>query len=145
MNVTETTYTAVVTATGEGRNGGRAVSDDASLDVTLAIPKTMGGAGGATNPEQLLAAGWASCFLGAVKRVAAREKVALKDLAVVADITLHHDQEADQFFLSAALHLELTGVDQQTADGLGAGAHQICPYSKATRGNIPVTIDATVA
>jgi Ohr subfamily peroxiredoxin len=143
--VTETTYTAVVTATGEGRNGGRALSDDGLLDVTLAIPKTLGGAGGATNPEQLLAAGWASCFLGAVKRVAAREKVAVKDLAVIADITLHHDLDADQFSLSAALHLELSGVDQQTADELGAGAHQICPYSKATRGNIPVTIDAAIA
>jgi Ohr subfamily peroxiredoxin len=143
--VTETTYTAVVTATGEGRNGGRTLSDDGLLDVTLAIPKTLGGTGGATNPEQLLAAGWASCFLGAVKRVAAREKVAVKDLAVIADVTLHHDLEADQFSLSAALHLELSGVDQQTADELGAGAHQICPYSKATRGNIPVTIDAAVA
>jgi osmotically inducible protein OsmC len=143
--VTETTYTAVVTATGEGRNGGRALSDDGLLDVTLAIPKTMGGSGGATNPEQLLAAGWASCFLGAVKRVAAQKKVPVQNLAVIADVTLHHDKQLDEFVLSAALHIELSGVDQQTADELAAGAHQICPYSKATRDNVPVTIDATVA
>jgi lipoyl-dependent peroxiredoxin len=142
--VTETTYTAVVTATGEGRNGGRALSDDGLLDVTLAIPKAMGGAGGATNPEQLLAAGWASCFLGAVKRAAAQKKVPVQNLSVIADVTLHHDKQLDEFVLSAALHIELSGVDQQTADELGAGAHQICPYSKATRDNVPVTIDATV-
>jgi osmotically inducible protein OsmC len=142
--VTETTYTAVVTATGEGRNGGRALSDDGLLDVTLAIPKAMGGAGGATNPEQLLAAGWASCFLGAVKRVATQRKVPVKNLAVIADVTLHHDKRLDEFSLSAALHVELGGVDQQTADELGASAHQICPYSKATRDNVLVAIDATV-
>ncbi|MFF0291228.1 Ohr family peroxiredoxin [Streptomyces sp. NPDC005262] len=139
----ETKYTAVVAATGEGRNGGRAASNDGLLDLTLAIPKELGGAGGATNPEQLLAAGWASCFLGAVKITAAKRKVTLKDLAVVAEVTLHHQHETGDYGLSAVLHLELGGVDQQTAEELGAGAHRICPYSKAL--NIPVTIDATVA
>ncbi|KUJ38075.1 Ohr family peroxiredoxin [Streptomyces sp. NPDC093228] len=137
----ETNYTAVVTATGEGRNGGRAASSDGLLDVTLAIPKEFGGNGGATNPEQLLAAGWASCFLGAVKITAAEKKVALQDPAVVAEVTLHHD--AGDYHLSAVLHLELSGVDQSTAEELGAGAHLICPYSKAL--DIPVTIEATVA
>ncbi|MEV8609196.1 organic hydroperoxide resistance protein [Amycolatopsis sp. NPDC051373] len=141
--MTETTYTAVVTAAGEGRNGGRATAADGSLDVTLAIPKELGGNGGATNPEQLLGAGWASCFLGAVKIVAAQKKVKLADLAVDADITLHN--ESADFWLSAALHLEVSGVDQTTAEELGHAAHQICPYSKATRGNVEVTIDATVA
>lgn len=139
----ETKYTAVVAATGEGRNGGRAASSDGLLDLTLAIPKELGGAGGATNPEQLLAAGWGSCFLGAVKITAAKKKVTLKGLAVVAEVTLHHTHETGDYSLSAVLHLELSGVDQQTAEELGAGAHQICPYSKAL--NIPVTIDATVA
>ncbi|MGY5034192.1 Ohr family peroxiredoxin [Streptomyces sp. 900116325] len=139
----ETKYTAVVAATGEGRNGGRAASSDGLLDLTLAVPKELGGAGGATNPEQLLAAGWGSCFLGAVKITAAKKKVTLKDLAVVAEVTLHHTHETGDYSLSAVLHLELSGVDQQTAEELGAGAHRICPYSKAL--NIPVTIDATVA
>lgn len=141
--MSETTYTAVATATGEGRSGGRTVTNDGILDLTLAIPKELGGNGGATNPEQLLAAGWSSCFIGATKRAAAARKIKLDDLAVIAEITLHH--ENDDFWLSAVLHLEVSGVDQQTATELGNAAHQICPYSKATRGNIEVTIDATVA
>ncbi|MFD8384545.1 organic hydroperoxide resistance protein [Streptomyces sp. NPDC059679] len=138
------TYTAVVTATGEGRNGGRVAADDGLLDTTLAIPKELGGAGGATNPEQLFAAGWAACFMGAVRRVAAERKTGLKGVAVTAAVTLRHD-DADEFGLSAVLRVELSGVDQRTAEELGAGAHQVCPYSKATRGNIPVTIEATAA
>ncbi|MFG1815959.1 organic hydroperoxide resistance protein [Kribbella sp. NPDC049174] len=138
-----TSYTAVATATGEGRNGGRTFTSDGLLDVTLAVPKEFGGKGDATNPEQLFAVGWSSCFLGAVKRAAAARHIRLADLAVIAEVTLHH--EDDDFSLSAVLNLEVSGVDQQTADELGAAAHQICPYSKATRGNIPVTITATVA
>lgn len=141
--MTETPYTAVATATGEGRNGGRTTTDDGLLDVTLAIPKELGGNGGATNPEQLFAVGWASCFLGAVKRAAQQRKVRPTDLAVVAEVTLHNAD--NEFWLSAALHVEATGVDQATADELVTAAHQICPYSKATRGNIEVTLDATVA
>ncbi|MEU5696230.1 Ohr family peroxiredoxin [Actinosynnema sp. NPDC020468] len=141
----EITYTAVATSTAEGRNGGRATSDDGVLDLTLAVPAALGGAGGGTNPEQLFAAGWASCFIGAVRRVAGEKKVRPTDLAVVAEVTLHHDTEAGEFTLSAALHLEASGIDQATADELVAGAHQVCPYSKATRGNVEVTLDATVA
>lgn len=141
--MSETTYTAVATATGEGRSGGRTVTNDGILDLPLAIPKELGGNGGATNPEQLLAAGWASCFIGAIKRAAAARNIRLDDLAVIAEITLHH--ENDDFWLSAVLHIEVSGVDQRTATELGDAAHQICPYSKATRGNIEVTIDATVA
>ncbi|MEV0701971.1 organic hydroperoxide resistance protein [Saccharopolyspora sp. NPDC050389] len=140
----ETTYTAVATSTAEGRNGGRAISDDGVLDVGLAVPKALGGAGGGTNPEQLFAAGWASCFVGAVRRVAGEKKVKLTDLAVIAEVTLHHDTDAGEFKLSAALHLEASGIDQATADELVEGAHQVCPYSKSTRGNIEVTLDATV-
>ncbi|MEU4099032.1 Ohr family peroxiredoxin [Streptomyces sp. NPDC026673] len=141
--MTETNYTALVTATGGGRDGGRAASDDGLLDLTLAVPKEFGGNGGATNPEQLLAAGWASCFLGAVKITAAKRKVRLQHLAVAAEVTLHHRHETEDYSLSAVLHLEVGGVDQKTAAELGAGAHRICPYSKAL--DIPVTIEATVA
>jgi Ohr subfamily peroxiredoxin len=136
------TYTGVVTVTGEGRNGGRAEAVDGLLETSLAIPKEFGGAGGATNPEQLLAAGWGACFLGAVRRAAAERKVTLVCTAITVEITLTHGDDGE-FGLSAVLDLALGGVDQDTATELGAAAHQICPYSKATRGNIPVVINAT--
>ncbi|WP_432947070.1 organic hydroperoxide resistance protein [Kribbella sp. CA-253562] len=136
-------YTAVATATGENRAGGRTFTDDGLLDVTLQVPKELGGPGGGTNPEQLFAVGWSSCFLGAVKLVAAQRKLPVKDLAVVAEITLNAD--GGEFDLSAVLHVEASGIDEQTAVELGQAAHQVCPYSKAVAGNIPVTIDATVA
>lgn len=141
--MSDSLYTAIATSTGDGRAGGRAATNDGVLDVTLAIPREMGGPGGATNPEQLFAAGWASCFHSALKAVAAGEKVAVADSAVVAEVGV---QPTDQggFTLSAALHVELGGVDQATADRLVEAAHAVCPYSNATRGNIPVTVDATV-
>ncbi|UBU14897.1 organic hydroperoxide resistance protein [Nonomuraea gerenzanensis] len=137
-------YTGVVTVTGEGRNGGRIQADDGMLDTTLAIPKELGGAGGATNPEQLFAAGWGACFLGAVRRAAAQRKIKLTSTAITVEATLNHGEDGE-FGLSAVLNLELGGVDQPTAEELGAAAHQLCPYSKATRGNIPVTINAKAA
>ncbi|MFJ4368455.1 organic hydroperoxide resistance protein [Streptomyces chartreusis] len=135
-------YTAVVNVDGEGRNGGRVRSEDGILQTTLAIPKEFGGAGDATNPEQLFAAGWAGCFLGAVRRAATERKVRLSSTAITAEVTLHHGDDGE-FGLAAVLNVELGGVDRETAAELGAAAHQICPYSKATRGNIPVTINAT--
>ncbi|MCK2220363.1 Ohr family peroxiredoxin [Actinomadura sp. ATCC 31491] len=138
------TYTGVVTVTGEGRNGGRAAADDGLLDTTLAIPKEFGGAGGATNPEQLLAAGWGACFLGAVRRAAAERGVRLTSTAVTVEVTLTHGDDGE-FGLGAVLNLELGGVDERTAAELGEAAHRICPYSKATRGNIPVTVRASAA
>ncbi|MET9149115.1 MULTISPECIES: Ohr family peroxiredoxin [unclassified Streptomyces] len=138
------TYTARVDVTGEGRNGGTARSEDGLLEHTLAIPKELGGAGGATNPEQLLAAGWAACFLGALRRAAATRRIRLTSTTITAEITLTHGDDGE-FSLSAALHPALGGVDQTTAQELAHAAHQICPYSKATRDNIPVTIDATTA
>ncbi|PWC06449.1 organic hydroperoxide resistance protein [Mycetocola zhujimingii] len=136
-------YTAVATSTGDGRAGGHTVSSDGLLDVTLAIPTEMGGPGGATNPEQLFAAGWASCFHSALKSAAAARKITFTDSAVVAEVGLQ-PTDGGGFSLSAALHIELGGVDQATADSLVEAAHAICPYSNATRGNIPVTLDATV-
>jgi Ohr subfamily peroxiredoxin len=135
-------YTAVVSVSGEGRNGGRVRSDDGVLETTLAYPKELGGAGDATNPEQLFAAGWGACFLGALRLVAAQRKVKLTSTAITTEITLKEDQNGG-LGLVAVLNVELGGVDQQTATELGDAAHQTCPYSKATRGNIPVTIHAT--
>ncbi|WP_042430929.1 Ohr family peroxiredoxin [Streptacidiphilus anmyonensis] len=135
-------YTGVVTVTGEGRNGGQVAASDGHLTTALAIPEELGGAGGATNPEQLFAAGWGACFLGAVRRAAAERNVRLTSTAITVEATLTHGDDGE-FGLSAVLNLELGGVDQETAVVLGNAAHQICPYSKATRGNIPVTVNAS--
>ncbi|SDN11500.1 Ohr family peroxiredoxin [Streptomyces wuyuanensis] len=134
-------YTTVVNVTGEGRNGGRVLSDDGLLDTTLSHPKELGGAGTATNPEQLFGAGWAACFLGAVRIAAAERKVKLTSTEINAEITLQHGD--DGYSLAAVLNLELGGVDDARAAELADAAHQICPYSKAIRGNVPVTIHAT--
>ncbi|MGW7572000.1 organic hydroperoxide resistance protein [Streptomyces tendae] len=138
------TYTAVVSVDGEGRNGGRVHSSDGLLETSLAVPKELGGAGTATNPEQLLAAGWAACFLGALRRAATLRKIKLTSTTITAEITLTHGDDGE-FNLSATLNPTLGGVDQNTATELAHAAHQICPYSKATRDNIPVTINATAA
>lgn len=141
----DTLYTAVATATGDGRAGGRAVSDDGQLDVTLAVPRAMGGPGGGTNPEQLFAAGWSSCFHSALKMVAAQRKVPVADSAVVAEVDLVPTGDGG-FSLGATLHVELGGgVTQDVAEELAEAAHAVCPYSLATRGNIPVTVRTTVA
>lgn len=136
-------YTAVVDVDGEGRNGGRVRSSDGLLETGLAIPKEFGGAGTATNPEQLLAAGWAACFLGAIRRAAGDRKVRLTSTSIAAEITLTHGDD-DEFSLSAVLRPVLGGVDQATAEELAHAAHGICPYSKAMRDNIPVVIHAGV-
>ncbi|WP_189922561.1 Ohr family peroxiredoxin [Kitasatospora xanthocidica] len=137
-------YTAVVNVDGEGRNGGRVHSSDGLLETGLAIPKELGGAGTATNPEQLLAAGWAACFLGALRRAAADRRIRLTSTTITAEITLTHGDD-NEFTLSAVLNPVLGGVDRATAEELARAAHGICPYSKATRDNIPVTINAGVA
>lgn len=142
--MTDTLYTAIATSTGDGRAGGRALSSDNVLDLTLAVPKEMGGPGGGTNPEQLFAAGWSSCFHSALKGVAAAEKITLTDSAVVAEIGIEPNGQGG-YGLTAALHVEIADLDQETAERLVALAHQVCPYSNATRGNIDVQIDTTVA
>ena len=135
-------YTAVVDVTGEGRNGGTVRSVDGQLEHRLAFPKELGGAGDGTNPEQLFAAGWGACFLGALRRAAAQRSIKLTSTENNVEITLQQDEDGE-FSLVAVLNVRIGGVDQATADALAAAAHQICPYSKATRGNIPVTINAT--
>ena len=139
-----TDYTAVVASTGDGRFGGRATSTDGQLDLVMGIPAEVGGNGEGTNPEQLFAAGWAGCFHSAVKLIASQRKIPVQDSAVVAEVTLHQDP-VDGFSLSGVIRLELTGVTQQVAEDLAEAAHQTCPYSKATRGNIQVTVEADAA
>lgn len=136
-------YTAVATATGDGRNGHTRTSDGL-VDHDLATPTEMGGPGGATNPEQLFAAGYAACFHSALKMVARTRKVAISDSAVTAEVGIGQ-LDSGGFGLTVALHAEIGGVDQATADELVAAAHQVCPYSNATRGNVDVTLEATVA
>ncbi len=129
-------YTAKAHTIG-GRDGGSSRSSDGRLDVKLSIP---GGPGNGTNPEQLFAAGWSACFLGAIKHVALKMKVKLPvDVAIDPEVDLW--TESDGYFLKARLNVSLPGVDRQVAQAILDGAHQTCPYSKATRGNIDVEIN----
>jgi Ohr subfamily peroxiredoxin len=132
-------YTAHSTATG-GRDG-RAVSSDKHLEVKLSTPKELGGAGGdGTNPEQLFAAGYAACFLSAMKFVAAATKLALPaDAAVNAEVGIGPNDKGG-FGLAAELKVSLPGLDSAAAQALVAKAHEVCPYSNATRGNIDVKV-----
>ena len=132
-------YSTVALSTGDGRAGGRAVTDDGLLDVTLAIPTSMGGPGGATNPEQLFAAGWSSCFHSALKLVAGKAKADTTDSEVVADVSLGMLGNGG-FGLTAHLEVSLPALDKETAEQIVAKAHEVCPYSNATRGNMQVTL-----
>ncbi|TVT46223.1 organic hydroperoxide resistance protein [Amycolatopsis rhizosphaerae] len=136
-------YTAAAMSTGDARNG-HVRSSDGLLDFDLAIQKELGGAGGTTNPEQLFAAGYAACFHSALKAVARQKKIEFTDSAVSAEVGIGPN-DAGGFALTVALQVEFSGIDQQTADELVQAAHQVCPYSNATRGNIPVTVEAVVA
>ncbi|HYD95062.1 MAG TPA: organic hydroperoxide resistance protein [Noviherbaspirillum sp.] len=132
-------YKAQATATG-GRDG-RAVSSDNKLDVGLSMPKELGGPGGAgTNPEQLFAAGYSACFLSALKLVSMHAKVALPaEAAVTAEVGIGPNG-AGGFGLNAALRVSLPGIERETAQALVNKAHEVCPYSNATRGNIDVSV-----
>ncbi|GGP73493.1 organic hydroperoxide resistance protein [Streptomyces sp. L500] len=133
----EALYTAVATAT-HGREG-RAVSSDGLLDVQLALPAQLGGNGAGTNPEQLFAAGYAACFASALGLVGRQAKVDLGDAAVTAEVGI--GKEGEGFALAVTLRVELPdAVDAATGRKLVEQAHQVCPYSNATRGNIPVEL-----
>lgn len=134
-------YTARANAVG-GREG-RVTSDDGFIDLQLQLPTALGGKGGATNPEQLFAAGYAACFEGALRLVARTKGVAITSAAIAAEVDIGKD--ATSFGLAVRLHATVGGVDQATAEALAAGAHEVCPYSKATRGNIDVTVTASAA
>jgi lipoyl-dependent peroxiredoxin len=130
-------YTAEATAWG-GRDG-RVSSTDGILDLTVTPPKELGGAGGATNPEQLFAAGWAACFHSALKLVARRQKVDAHESAVTARIGLVMTEDGG-FTVNAQLEVEISDVDPDTAMALTEAAHKVCPYSNATRGNVEVEL-----
>ncbi|MFJ4657800.1 organic hydroperoxide resistance protein [Nocardia sp. NPDC088792] len=126
-------------ATSVGREG-RSVSSDGYLDLKLAQPKSVGGTGDGTNPEQLFAVGYSACFAGALQAVARNQKVDLGDTTVTADVSLHKDDETG-FGISVVLHVELPEhLQNDEGKALVEAAHQVCPYSKATRGNIPVEL-----
>jgi Ohr subfamily peroxiredoxin len=126
-------YTAKTHTTG-GRDGGRSRTSDGRLDVKLTPP---GAKGDGTNPEQLFAAGWSSCFLSAIKLEAAAAKVRLPEDAAV-DTEVDLGATDGEYLLQARLNVSLPGIDRDTAQSLVDGAHRRCPYSKAVRGNINV-------
>jgi lipoyl-dependent peroxiredoxin len=132
-------YTAEALATGEGRDG-HVRTSDGLFESDLAIPKEMGGPGGATNPEQLFAAGYAACFHSALKGVARRAKVDASGSTIASRVGIGRT-ETGGFGLSVALAVTLPGVERTLAENLVAQAHQVCPYSNATRGNIDVALE----
>ena len=133
-------YRATAISTGDGRNG-QSRTTDGMLDLKLATPREQGGPGGATNPEQLLAAGWAGCFHSSIKAVARGRGITLTDSAVTVGIGLNNQDGA--FSLSAVIDARLPGIEAGTGQELLDLAHQRCPYSKATRGNIDVQLRLT--
>ncbi|SFL45802.1 organic hydroperoxide resistance protein [Azotobacter beijerinckii] len=138
MSIENVLYVAHAEATG-GRDG-RAISNDGQLEVRLNTPKELGGAGGeGTNPEQLFAAGYSACFLGAMKFVAGREKIRLPENVKVSGSVGIGAIETG-FGIEVELRISLPGMAQESAQALIEAAHIVCPYSNATRGNIDVSL-----
>jgi Ohr subfamily peroxiredoxin len=136
----KTLYTAVSTAHG-GRDG-HVRSSDGIVDLDLRTPKEMGGPGGAgTNPEQLFAAGYAACFESAMRVVARKRKLPLADASVTGHVSFNVTDEG-KYLLSVELHGKVEGLSHEEADALMHAAHEVCPYSNATRGNIEVKLVA---
>jgi len=132
-------YQTSATSTGDGRNG-HVRSVDGVIDTGLAVPKEMGGPGGALpNPEEFFAAGYAACFHSALRGVARRAKITLTDDAITVDVGVGPDDEGG-YGLTVAIEAELPGIDEAKAKELLDAAHQVCPYSNATRGNIDVKL-----
>jgi osmotically inducible protein OsmC len=134
-------YTAVATSTG-GRQG-RATSSDGELDVSLTAPKELGGPGTGTNPEQLFAAGYSACFNSALARVAKGAGLKADGSQVTANVGF--GPRGDGYALSVELEVSIPGVELAKVQELTEAAHQVCPYSNATRGNVPVTLTAIAA
>ncbi|MEW1545505.1 organic hydroperoxide resistance protein [Streptomyces tsukubensis] len=131
-------YTAVATA--ENGRDGRVSTDDGKLDVVVNPPKELGGSGAGTNPEQLFAAGYSACFQGALGVVARQEGVDISGATVTAEVGIGKNDEG--FGIIVAISAQLPNVDEARALELIEKAHEVCPYSKATRGNITVTLKA---
>ncbi|GIX25249.1 MAG: organic hydroperoxide resistance protein [Caldimonas sp.] len=138
MPLEKVLYQARATSTG-GRDG-RSISSDGALDVRLSTPKELGGAGGpGTNPEQLFAAGYSACFIGAMKFVAAQRKIALPaDTSITATVGI--GPIAQGFGIEVDLEVSIPGMNRAQAEALVQAAHQVCPYSNATRNNIDVRL-----
>jgi len=142
--VANTLYTAKAHVTG-GRAEGHGTTEDGELDVQLRLPSQMGGSGGGTNPEELFAVGYAACFEGALGVVARRAKADTGDAQIDSQVSLSPDGKGG-FMLSVALDVTLPSVsDSAEAVELVRAAHQVCPYSNATRGNIDVALTANGA
>jgi lipoyl-dependent peroxiredoxin len=131
-------YETSATATQEGRNGS-VRTEDGLLEVRLALPKELGGAGGATNPEQLFAAGYAACFTSALQRCAREARLGIGDPEVTARTGLERTPDG-RFQLAASLDVALPGAERADAETVTRRAHAICPYSRATRGNVDVRV-----
>lgn len=136
----KTLYEASTTAAG-GRNG-HVKSDDGPLDFNLSVPKSMGGDGGnGANPEQFFGAAYAACFGGAIQAVAENQKIKIDGEALSVTATIGFCKDDDGFFLEATLDCYIPGVDLETGEDLVEKAHEVCPFSKATRDNITVTLN----
>ena len=141
MALDKVLYTGTATATG-GRTG-TARSSDGALQLELSTPRELGGAGGAgTNPEQMFAAGYSACFIGALKAVGAAQKLKVPDdVSITADVAIGPmSGKPGAFSISVAMRVSLPGFERAAAEALVAAAHQVCPYSNATRGNVDVTL-----
>lgn len=137
-------YTAVSTSTGDGRNG-HVRTNDGLIDADVRTPKEMGGEGGATNPEQLFASGYAACFHSALKATSKVHGVTVVDSAVTAEVGIGSNGKGG-FELAVTLHVEIGGgVSQEDAEKAVAVAHEVCPYSNATRGNVEVILEVETA
>ncbi|CAM5774703.1 hypothetical protein LMIY3S_04655 [Labrys miyagiensis] len=135
-------YTTAARSDAHGRDGGHSGTLDGNLSVTLSLPKELGGSGSpGTNPEQLFATGYAACFMGALRFVAGKEKVALPaDATVTTTVGIGPRDDGTGFSLDAALAVSLPGVEKAKAEDLVAKAHIVCPYSEATRKNLDVRL-----
>ena len=141
MAIDKSVYTAHATSTG-GRTGS-SKSDDGRIALSLSTPKELGGDGGAgTNPEQLFAAGYSACFIGAMKAVAARQKLALPaEVSITADVSIGPmTGKPGAFGIAVAMAISVPGMERAAAQALVTAAHEVCPYSNATRGNIEVSL-----
>jgi Ohr subfamily peroxiredoxin len=141
MTIDKTIYSAQATSTG-GRTG-TSHTADGKLDLTLSTPKELGGDGGAgTNPEQLFAVGYSACFIGAIKAVAGRNKIKVPDdVSITADVGIGPmTGKAGAFGVEVALAVTIPGMERAEAEKLVAEAHEVCPYSNATRGNVDVSL-----
>ena len=140
----EVLYRAHATASGGGRDEGRSATDDGKIDVRLSVPTEMGGKGGdGTNPEQLFATGYAACYLGALRLVAGKAGTPVgPDTKVAAGVGFGKNTRGEGVNLVVTLHVTDHGLDQAVIDDLIHKAHQVCPYSNATRGNVDVALSA---